>query len=222
MSNQTVRFAPLSPTTEERILTAAAEELSERGISGARVDRIARQARTSKERVYAYFRSKEELYARVASREMGIISEAVQLDPADLPAYAGQLFDYFTAHPDHFRLLGWARLELKAPSADQDHLMAGAIRAKIQQLRQAQEAGILSNQWEPAAVLALVNQLATTWMTQREIATAATKPRDRTDVLARQRKAVVAAVARIFPPSEQLGTRRKAGLKKLASSHPRR
>ena len=77
--------------------------------------------------------------------------------------------------------------------------MAGAIRAKVQQLRQAQEAGILSDQWEPATVLALVNQLATTWMTQREIAAAATKARDRTDVLARQRKAVVAAVAQISP-----------------------
>ena len=71
-------------------------------------------------------------------------------------------------------------------------------------------------------MLALVNQLATTWMTQREIATAATKEPDRADVLARQRKAVVAAVARIFPPSRQLRKRRKASPKGPAPSHPRR
>jgi AcrR family transcriptional regulator len=48
-----------SDSTLDRILAAAAQELSERGVAGARIARIAAQTRTSKERVYAYFRGKD-------------------------------------------------------------------------------------------------------------------------------------------------------------------
>ncbi|WP_373310185.1 helix-turn-helix domain-containing protein, partial [Streptomyces purpurascens] len=43
------------------MLAAAMEEFAGHGIAGARVDRIAKLAKTSKERVYAYFRSKDAL-----------------------------------------------------------------------------------------------------------------------------------------------------------------
>ncbi|MET7403936.1 helix-turn-helix domain-containing protein, partial [Dactylosporangium sp. NPDC005572] len=53
-------------STGDRIIAAAVTEFAQHGIAGARVERIARAARTSKERVYAYFRSKEALYRFVA------------------------------------------------------------------------------------------------------------------------------------------------------------
>ncbi|MFE2493336.1 TetR family transcriptional regulator [Streptomyces scopuliridis] len=185
-------------TTRERILTAAMEEFARHGIAGARVDRIAKLARTSKERVYAYFRGKEALYAHVAARELAVIAEATQMDPSDLSGYAGRLFDYFTARPDHQRLITWGRLELSGSGVPADDPTQAAIARKIGQLRQAQQAGQLDPAWDPVDVLALVNQIATTWAAQPELSEAAAEhsadPRP-----AARRAAVVAAVEQLFP-----------------------
>ncbi|MGW7295425.1 TetR family transcriptional regulator [Streptomyces xiamenensis] len=186
-----------SDTTRERILAAAMDEFARHGIAGARVDRIAKRARTSKERVYAYFRSKEALYAHVATRELSVIAEATQIDPSDLPGYAGRLFDYFTARPDHHRLITWGRLEVTAAAAEADPTRA-AITRKLDQLRQAQRAGELSPAWDPADVLALVNQIATTWAAQPELAKAAAEHATDSSTAAR-RAAVVTAVEQLFP-----------------------
>lgn len=83
----------------DRIVEAATAEFARYGIAGARIDRIAKSARTSKERVYAYFRSKEQLYGFIAARELDAVAEATQMDPADLPGYAGRVHDYFVAKP---------------------------------------------------------------------------------------------------------------------------
>ncbi|MFJ6087862.1 TetR family transcriptional regulator [Streptomyces sp. NPDC092369] len=185
-------------TTRERILTAAMEEFARHGIAGARVDRIAKLAKTSKERVYAYFRSKDALYAAVAAQEHLVIAEATQLDPSDLPGYAGRLFDYFVARPDHHRLITWGRLELPGTATAADDHAQALIARKIDQLRQAQQAGQLDSAWDPADVLALVNQIATTWAAQPEHGKAAVAHAVDPTTAAR-RAVVVTAVERLFP-----------------------
>ncbi|MFD5051431.1 TetR family transcriptional regulator [Streptomyces tendae] len=190
-------------STRQRIVAAAKEEFARHGIAGARVDRIAKQARTSKERVYAYFRSKEALYAHVAERETTALIEATQLDPADLPGYAGILFDHFTARPDHYRLITWGRLELTdsaddTESADDTSPLQATIAGKLDKLRDAQRIGLLDPAWDPVDVLALINQIAMTWAGQPEIAAAAAEQAVDPSVTAR-RAALVTAVERMFP-----------------------
>ena len=193
---------PASPegadSTRERIVAAATDEFARHGIAGARVDRIAKQARTSKERVYAYFRGKEALYAHVSLRELARVAEATPMDPADLPGYAGRLFDHFTiTRPDHhrrFALLDDSRTDDPA-GADQ---VQETVARKIDQLREAQRAGHIDPSWDPVDVLALVNQLATTWAAQTEIGAVAAEQASDPSVTAR-RAAVVAAVERLFP-----------------------
>ncbi|GHA56390.1 TetR family transcriptional regulator [Streptomyces tendae] len=190
-------------STRQRIVAAAKEEFARHGIAGARVDRIAKQARTSKERVYAYFRSKEALYAHVAERETTALIEATQLDPADLPGYAGILFDHFTARPDHYRLITWGRLELAestddTESADGTSPLQATIAGKLDKLRDAQRVGLLDPAWDPVDVLALINQIAMTWAGQPEIAAAAADQAVDPSVTAR-RAALVTAVERMFP-----------------------
>lgn len=53
------------PTTEEKVLGAAFKEFSQHGFYGARIDRIARNARVNKAMIYYHFKSKEALYERV-------------------------------------------------------------------------------------------------------------------------------------------------------------
>jgi len=185
-------------STRQRIIAAAKDEFARHGIAGARVDRIAKQARTSKERVYAYFRSKEALYAHIAERELTALVEATQLDPADLPGYTGILFDHFTAHPDHYRLITWGRLELTESAADTANPLQATIARKLDQLRDAQRIGLLDPAWDPVDVLALVNQIATTWVGQPEIGTAAGDQAADPSAAAR-RATLVTAVERLFP-----------------------
>lgn len=192
-------------STRDRVVAAARAEFARHGIAGARVDRIAKAARTSKERVYAHFHSKEELYAFVAVQELVVAAEAVHLDPADLSAYAGALFDYFATHPDHYRFVSWGRLELGTGPADGAPDPYGqAMLGKVETIRLAQQAGDLDATWDPVDVLSLVTQIATAWIGQPEVASlarhAAADPAP-----AARRDAVVRAVRALFPPATRPG-----------------
>ncbi|MFI8361689.1 TetR family transcriptional regulator [Streptomyces sp. NPDC085612] len=162
------------------------------------MDRLAKQARTSKERVYAYFSSKEALYHHVAEEELTALVEATRLDTADLPGYAGILFDHFTTRPDRYRLITWGRLELADAEPDTADPLRATITRKIEQLRDAQRTGLLDPGWDPVDVLALPNQMATTWAGQPEIAAAAAEQAADTSTAVR-RAALVTAVQRLFP-----------------------
>lgn len=198
-------MASTADSTHARIVAAARDEFARYGIAGARVDRIAKAARTSKERIYAYFRSKEKLYEHVAAAELAAAADAVHLDPADLPDYAGQLFDYFTAHPDRYRFIAWGRLELAPASASAsasapvDSPYRDAILGKIATIRRAQEAGDLDSSWDPVDVMAVVSQLAHTWLDQATLAAVADQAAA-DPALAARRAAVIRAVSAIFPP----------------------
>lgn len=189
-------------STRTRIVEAAKHQFAAHGIAGARIERIAKAAATSKERVYAYFSSKEDLYAHVMNNELALIMEATNLDAHDLPTYAGQLFDYFEKNPVHFRLLNWGRMESADPTK-LDEATQRRIQHKLDKIERAQADGHLDPAWAPIDVLALVNQIAVTYLDQVEIAAMASrKEKGKTSP---RRAAVVAAVRLIFPPNRSKG-----------------
>ncbi|MFE6962177.1 TetR family transcriptional regulator [Streptomyces sp. NPDC057696] len=194
-----------SPTgadsTRDRIVAAATTEFARHGIAGARIERIAKAAKTSKERVYAYFRGKEELYRFISSRELAAVAEATRMDPVDLPGYAGRIHDYFTAHPERHRLMAWGQLELGPDGTPDDDPVRQTMAHKTAQLRAAQEAGRLDPDWDPLDVLVLVNQIATSWVNQPGLTTGI-PPQEQVAYLASRRAAVVAAVQRLFPAAQ--------------------
>ncbi|MBY8861374.1 TetR family transcriptional regulator [Nocardia sp. CA2R105] len=188
-------------TTRERILTAATDEFAQYGIAGARIERIAGRAKTSKERLYAYFRSKQQLYRFVADRELVAMTEATRMDAADLPGYAGRVHDYFMAHPDHLRLMHWNLLEVtdaEAPGDPFQESVRQTVRSGIEQLSQAQAAGYLDPAWDPIDIMVLVNQIALAWAWQPGVVALA-DGQIRNPSFAARRAAIVAAVARLFP-----------------------
>jgi AcrR family transcriptional regulator len=192
-------MSPSSGTdsTRDRVVVAATAEFSRYGIAGARIERIAKAAKTSKERVYAYFSSKEALYRFVSAQEFAAVAEATRMDPADLPGYAGRVHDYFTSHPERFRLMTWGQLELTAGEPGPGDPIQQSMDSKTEQLRQAQEAGRLDPAWDPLDVLVLVNRIAMSWAAQPDLAPTAGEERD--SFLAARRAAIVAAVERLFP-----------------------
>ena len=185
-------------TPKERVLAAALDEFARHGVAGARVDRIARAARTSKERVYAYFRSKEELCAAVAADQLRQVMDTATLDPANLPGYVGELFDFYAEHPDMLRLVGWSRLEPNEALVGLGEAGNASLRRKLDTLAQGQLDGVLEDAFEPIDVLLLLVHLSMGWLTAIEFHTL--EEADVPDVLARRRAAAVLAAERLFPP----------------------
>ena len=94
------------------ILDVATTEFSEKGLSGARIDKIAAATQTSKRMIYYYFGSKEGLYLAVLEesyRRMRSIE--AQLDLDELPPeealrrLVGFTFDHHLGNPGYIRLV---------------------------------------------------------------------------------------------------------------------
>lgn len=193
-------LAPMAgnDSTRDRIVAAATTEFAQRGIAGARMERIAKTARTSKERVYAHFHGKDELYRFVAARELTAMAEAVPLDPADLPGYAVRVHDHLVAHPERLRLMKWGQLELTAADSPPEDPFRIVVEGKIKQVRRAQRDGVIDREWDPADILVFVSQLATSWADQGGLVPAGP---ERDAFLRSRRHAIETAVRRLFPSS---------------------
>jgi AcrR family transcriptional regulator len=98
--------------TRAEILTAAIKEFSERGLNGARVDRIAARTRTNKRMIYYYFKSKRQLFMAVLEDAYRRIREAErQLHLDDLPPLVAMqrlvefTCDYHWKNPEFAKLV---------------------------------------------------------------------------------------------------------------------
>lgn len=152
----------MSSTTDvrTRILLAARNEFAAYGLAGARIDRIAKAASASKERLYAHFVDKAALFQAVLDVNAINFHEASVLDPTDVPAFVGLVFDHTHEHPEILRMLTWARLEgidYDLP----DHWPAPD--AKVTALREAQELGLVDPSWAPEELLPILFGVAQAW-----------------------------------------------------------
>ncbi|MFJ2729243.1 TetR/AcrR family transcriptional regulator [Streptomyces collinus] len=186
-----------SGATKARLLDAAFSEFAAYGIAGARVDRIAEAASANKRLIYVYFGNKEQLFDTVLERAFALGAEAVPFDAANLPEYAGKVFDHLIARPDLVRLLTWKQLE--RPGATE--LETSAYRVKTAAVANAQNQALIDDNLDPTDLLALVLALAQAWFT----VAGGMGPSGKSDPwstqqLAQHRAAVVHAVRRITTP----------------------
>ncbi|MER5523816.1 TetR family transcriptional regulator [Streptomyces sp. NPDC002677] len=97
--------------TRRRIFAAAAAEFAERGLAGARVDRIATAAKANKQAIYLYYGGKEELFAAVVRAKLEEVCVSISIDPDAVAESVGEMFDCYQQHPELIRLLMWEALE---------------------------------------------------------------------------------------------------------------
>jgi AcrR family transcriptional regulator len=188
-------------TTELRdaILTAARAEFAQYGLAGSRIDRIAKAASASKERLYAHFGDKETLFRDVAATDGRRYFTAFAVRPDAVEEFVGDIFDLARSNPEHLRMLTWARLEGlpldpadliengEGPSPDQ------AISAIVE----AQAAGHVDMNWEPTDLLAMLFGIGLAWVQFPDLA------RDAADdkVAAARRASAIAAARRVIAPA---------------------
>jgi len=147
--------------TRARIFEAAVAEFARHGIAGARIDRIATEAKANKQLIYAYFGNKAELFTRVLGRAMLDLAVAVPVDPDDIESWIDRLMDYHEAHPEVLRLLFWEGLEygsgteLPDEAERQEH-----YRRKVAALRDGQARGVVTDAIAPRDLLFLLIAVA--------------------------------------------------------------
>lgn len=146
-----------------RILEAAEAEFVQVGVTGARIDRIAKEAGASKERLYAYFGDKQGLFDEVIRNASQRIASAVRIEQDDLVAYAGGLVEHFLAHPGDLRLQGWTRLDERCERALQLDAVVAYQAERVAAVRRAQAAGLVDPSWDPEELLKLVQAIAAYW-----------------------------------------------------------
>lgn len=145
--------------TRRRLLEAAAAEFAERGIAGARVDRIAATAGANKALIYAYFGNKDQLFDAVFDALIVDTVHDVPIDPDDLAGYAGRLFDRTQNDPQTVRVAIWHSLE-RGGSAAMPHAVVAANKAKTAAIAAAQQAGRITRRFPPEELLMLVTGLS--------------------------------------------------------------
>ena len=125
--------------TKNLLLAAATREFSDKGFSGARVDRIAAAAGVNKERIYQYFGKKDGLFDAVLAAELVRVIVDVPIEgegPGAMGDYAGRLFDHHRKDPVLARLLFWEGLERGDQLVDRE-VRARQSAAKVDQVMEA-------------------------------------------------------------------------------------
>jgi AcrR family transcriptional regulator len=181
--------------TKKRLLEAGAREFAEYGIAGARVDRIAEQAKSNKAQIYHYFGSKDALFDAVFHELVVSNIRERPIDPDDLPGYAARMFDAYEDHPEIARIATWYRLERGNARSVLD-VIVESYRHKVAVIEAAQRDGRLSSRWGAAELLVLVLNIAGMWSTMTPEFTAmfsTTTREQRRQIVADAVKALLAA-----------------------------
>ncbi|MGL5442078.1 TetR family transcriptional regulator [Mycobacteroides stephanolepidis] len=140
-------------------MAAAKAEFTEHGFAGARLNRIATNANASKERLYSYFESKEQLFEAVVAQWINDAPYKVPLRAEDVPGYVAGLFDNIVADPQGARLQRW--IELEAPDGMFDnHVLRRIFHAKLDEVRRGQRSGLIDPTWDPTCLLMMLIDIA--------------------------------------------------------------
>lgn len=155
--------------TKKRILTAAEQEFSEKGLYGARVDEIAARAEVNKRMLYAYFGDKEQLYiavleavyARIAEPEAPAQWEKERRAEDRIRVLIHRYFTFLYQNPSFVRIVMWENLNearfLRTSRA------AGIRGGSLALLRKTLQTGVENGDFCPdtdvEATLLSINQL---------------------------------------------------------------
>lgn len=163
--------------SREQILLAATREFAERGLSGARVDRIAARAAVNVRMLYYYFDSKDALFLAVLERAYTVIRDAerkLQLDQAE-PVEAVRRLVEFTwrfelSHPEFIALLNSENLHQGrhlAASASIRELHSPLLEAIGKLLQRGAKAGVFRRGVDPMRFYIMIASLGYFYVSNR-------------------------------------------------------
>jgi AcrR family transcriptional regulator len=163
--------------TKAEILAAATREFSERGLNGARVDRIAARTRTNKRMIYYYFRSKQQLFLTVLENAYRSIREAerqLRLDdqpPVDAMRQLVEFTcDYHWQHPELSKLVTIENIQ-KAKHLKRSASITGVnvsiVDTTAKVLRRGEDEGVFREGVDPVRLHLTISALPIFQLTNR-------------------------------------------------------
>lgn len=201
--------------TKEKLKAAATELFAARGPDGTTVDAIAARAGVNKERLYAYFGSKEKLFSLILAEELATLARTVPIESlaaTGVGDFAGRTFDYHVENPTLGRLLLWEGLTLGEDEVPDESGRRAYYREKVEAVAAAQADGDLDGDLDAGHLVFMITALAAWWAAVPQVARMLESKRRRTvgrRELAERRAAVVRAATRLaVPPRRWPGRRR--------------
>jgi AcrR family transcriptional regulator len=146
--------------TKVRIFEAAVAEFARHGVAGARIDRIAAEAKANKQLIYAYFGNKAELFTQVLGRCMVDLAAAVPVAPDDIEGWMDRLIDYHATHPELLRLLFWEGIEYGSAELPDETERQDHYTRKVAAIEDGQARGVITDTFPPRDLLFLLTALA--------------------------------------------------------------
>ena|SRR6478609_1960197 len=139
----------------EKLLETATREFAAKGLAGARVDAIARAARSNKQLVYYYFGNKIGLYNEVVGRIGPGVHEELYPDAGDPSVPLVQRVRRRATHTwgpvatRWGRLLGWEALERGDKDILREEERRGSWRERGREIADAQTRGEIDHRFDP-------------------------------------------------------------------------
>ena len=147
-------------TTREAILAAAVAEFSEHGLSGTRMERVAKRAGCNKSLVYRYFQDKEGLFRAALQGQFRHRRELLDRMPANLADALGYWFRETAGDPDFLRMIQREALNDRGGPVVEQEFRIAYYRRQVEILAAFQRSGEVSREFQPPflflALLALV------------------------------------------------------------------
>lgn len=169
--------AAVGSDNRQRILNVASKEFSSKGYDGARVDDIMRLAKVSKNLIYHYFKSKEQLFVAVleaAYEGMHEYHRTLTIDTANASEGVRQLvrstFEYWEKSSDFIGLLNSENLHrgkhLRKSKLTKEGY-SGLLDTLSQLLKQGEKAGEFRPAVDPVELYISISALAYHYLSNR-------------------------------------------------------
>jgi AcrR family transcriptional regulator len=148
-----------SDLTKRALLNAALEEFAEQGLSGARVERIAKSAGSNQAQIYHYFGSKEELFEATYLQLVLPAFTEIPLENFNLLTFIAEVFDVFQRNPRSARMYRWYQLQA-AGFPQIDSAISASLNQVVSRIREAQSDGKIRLEGDPAEILTVALGMA--------------------------------------------------------------
>jgi AcrR family transcriptional regulator len=187
--------------TKGRIMAAALEEFATHGVAGARVDRIARNAKANKESIYRYYGLKGELLEQVLGEYLRHNGESVTPEANALDEYVSNLFRHYRHDPRYLRLCLWEGMEcVSVPGSPALEERRSHFDSKLAVVRESQEAGSVDPDLDPRHLMIVLLGMVNYWFAVPQIVELLFGKEPDEEILAEHEKFLAEVCRRIIAP----------------------
>lgn len=145
--------------SQDAILKAAINEFAERGVDGARIESVARQAKFNKSLIYRYFNDKRGLFEAALQSKLEERNESVEKIPVDIAEILKFYFEENLRDQNYVRvLLNEAQQNNGEPLIDEPWRQE-YYQKHVDRLKQSQSEGAIAEGLDPTCLMTILTAL---------------------------------------------------------------